>query len=118
MDRDGKAISKAVILAENPNASPSTFSATADSKGAYSLAGIKPGAWKLTVSSPGFVPKTMDIVVEDNGNIRSSLIFILARRRHLPPCPPGDSTARSPQAEPGQHFEALDTVASETRAGC
>ena len=65
-DKGNTNIRGAVILAENPNASPPTFSTTTDNKGVYSLAGIKPGTWKLTVSMPGFVTQTSDIVVEVN----------------------------------------------------
>jgi hypothetical protein len=79
-DAESKPIKNAMILAENPNASPSTFSATTDQKGRYSLAGIKPGVWKLTISLPGFVTETSDIVVDDRGDVLSRLHFVLRRR--------------------------------------
>jgi len=46
----------ATITAENPGASPSSFTATTDDKGRYSIIGLKTGTWKITAVAPGFQP--------------------------------------------------------------
>ncbi len=76
---DGKPLRNAVILAENQDASPPTISATTDQNGEYSLAGIKPGMWRATVSLPGYVSATNEIIVDDTGDVQSSLHFGLLR---------------------------------------
>jgi Flp pilus assembly protein TadD len=53
-DDKGQPIKGATVLAENPSASPSSFTATTDDKGRYSIIGLRSGSWKLTASAPGF----------------------------------------------------------------
>jgi Tfp pilus assembly protein PilF len=53
-DDKGQPIKGATIVAENPNASPSSFTATTDDKGRYSIIGLRSGQWKITASAPGF----------------------------------------------------------------
>ena len=42
----------ATVTAENPQASPSSFTATTDDKGRYSIIGLKTGTWKITAVAP------------------------------------------------------------------
>jgi Carboxypeptidase regulatory-like domain/Tetratricopeptide repeat len=53
-DDKGQPIKGATVIAENPNASPSSFTATTDDKGRYSIIGLRSGQWKITASAPGF----------------------------------------------------------------
>lgn len=53
-DDKGQPIKGATVMAENPNASPSSFTATTDDKGRYSIIGLRSGTWKITASAPGF----------------------------------------------------------------
>ncbi len=53
-DEKGQPVKGATILAENPAASPSSFTATTDDKGRYSIIGLRSGTWKITASAPGF----------------------------------------------------------------
>jgi Tfp pilus assembly protein PilF len=53
-DDKGQPLKGATILAENPSASPSSFTATTDDKGRYSIIGLRSGTWKITASAPGF----------------------------------------------------------------
>ena len=53
-DDKGQPIKGATVLAENPSASPSSFTATTDDKGRYSIIGLRSGPWKITASAPGF----------------------------------------------------------------
>jgi Tfp pilus assembly protein PilF len=52
--QSGQPLKGATITAENPQASPSSFTATTDDKGRYSIIGLKTGTWKVTAVAPGF----------------------------------------------------------------
>jgi tetratricopeptide (TPR) repeat protein len=53
-DQQGQPIRGATVTAENPASSPSTFTATTDDRGRYSIIGLRSGTWKITASAPGF----------------------------------------------------------------
>src|SRR5215207_11562803 len=55
-DDKGQPIKGATVVAENPASSPSSFTATTDDKGRYSIIGLRSGTWKITASAPGFMP--------------------------------------------------------------
>ena len=46
-DEAGQPIKGATITAENPAASPSSFTATTDDKGRFSIIGLRGGTWTL-----------------------------------------------------------------------
>ena len=52
-DDKGQPLKGATVVAENPSASPPSFSATTDDKGRFSIIGLRAGNWKLTASAPG-----------------------------------------------------------------
>src|SRR5262247_1695812 len=56
-DEAGNPIKGATITAENPGASPSSFTATTDDKGRFSIIGLKSGQWTFTAQAPGFAPE-------------------------------------------------------------
>src|ERR671912_1888322 len=51
--QSGQPLKGATITAENPQASPSSFTATTDDKGRYSIIGLKTGTWKVTAGAAG-----------------------------------------------------------------
>ena len=53
-DDTGQPIKGATVTAENPNASPSSFTATTDDKGRFSIIGLRTGQWSFTAQAPGF----------------------------------------------------------------
>ena len=55
-DDKGQPLKGATVVAENPAASPPSFTATTDDKGRFSIIGLRAGNWKLTASAPGFQP--------------------------------------------------------------
>ena len=55
-DQQGQPIKGATVVAENPSASPSSFTATTDDRGRFSIIGLRSGNWKITASAPGFSP--------------------------------------------------------------
>jgi tetratricopeptide (TPR) repeat protein len=52
----GEGIKGATVTAENPNATPSTFTAVTDDRGRWSIIGLRSGTWKITASAPGYLP--------------------------------------------------------------
>jgi hypothetical protein len=53
-DADDHPIKGATITAENPNAAPSSFTATSDAKGRFGFLGLRGGLWTFTVRAPGY----------------------------------------------------------------
>ena len=66
-DQNNQPLKGATITAENPNASPSSFTATTDDRGRYSIIGLRAGSWKITASAPGFQPSSGSVGVKTIG---------------------------------------------------
>ena len=81
----GQPLKGATITAENPAASPSSFTATTDDKGRYSIIGLKTGTWKITASAPGFQPSSGQVPVRSLGAPMPPVDFALAPARPAPP---------------------------------
>lgn len=77
-DQQGQPIKGATVTAENPNASPSSFTATTDDRGRYSIIGLRSGTWKITVSAPGFQPAARNVPVRTIGTPMPPEDFVLA----------------------------------------
>jgi tetratricopeptide (TPR) repeat protein len=77
-DGQGQPIKGATVTAENPQASPSTFTATTDDKGRYSIIGLRSGTWKITASAPGFTPGGGSIPVRTIGAPNPPVDIVLA----------------------------------------
>jgi tetratricopeptide (TPR) repeat protein len=77
-DQSGQPIKGATILAENPNASPASFTATTDDRGRYSIIGLRSGQWKVTASAPGFQPQSGSLKVSTIGTPMPPVDFTLA----------------------------------------
>lgn len=77
-DTNGQPIKGATVTAENPSASPSSFTATTDDRGRYSMIGLRSGTWKLTASGPGFAPSEGNVNVRTIGGAMPPVDFALA----------------------------------------
>jgi tetratricopeptide (TPR) repeat protein len=55
-DEAGQPIKGAVVRADNPNATPNSFTSTTDDRGRFSMLGLKSGRWTFTAEAPGFLP--------------------------------------------------------------
>jgi Flp pilus assembly protein TadD len=77
-DPNNQPLKGATVTAENPNASPSSFTATTDDKGRYSIIGLKSGPWKITASAPGFSPSSGSVAVRTVGAPMPPVDFVLA----------------------------------------
>jgi hypothetical protein len=77
-DTSGQPLKGATVTAENPTASPSSFTATTDDKGRYSIIGLKTGTWKVTATAPGFSPSSGQVPVRSLGAPMPPVDFALA----------------------------------------
>jgi tetratricopeptide (TPR) repeat protein len=77
-DANGQALKGATVMAENPSASPSSFTATTDDRGRYSIIGLRSGNWKITASAPGFAPSSGSVNVRTIGTPMPPVDFVLA----------------------------------------
>ncbi|HEV2984667.1 MAG TPA: tetratricopeptide repeat protein [Vicinamibacterales bacterium] len=78
-DDAGQPIKGATVTAENPNASPSSFTATTDDKGRFSIIGLKSGVWSFTAQAPGFAPEGGKLPVQTIGTPNPPLTFTLKK---------------------------------------
>jgi tetratricopeptide (TPR) repeat protein len=77
-DDKGQPVKGATVVAENPAASPSSFTATTDDRGRFSIIGLRTGNWKITASAPGFQPSSGSLNVRTIGAPNPPLEFTLA----------------------------------------
>lgn len=78
-DEAGQPIKGATVTAENPNASPSSFTATTDDKGRFSIIGLRSGQWTFTAQAPGFAPEAGKLGVQTIGTPNPPLTFTLKK---------------------------------------
>ena len=77
-DDKGQPLKGATVVAENPGASPPSFTATTDDKGRFSIIGLRSGNWKLTASAPGFQPSVGQVPIRTIGAPNPPVEFTLA----------------------------------------
>ena len=76
-DDKGQPVKGATVVAENPAASPPSFTATTDDKGRFSIIGLRAGNWKLTASAPGFQPQVGQVPIRTIGAPNPPVEFTL-----------------------------------------
>jgi tetratricopeptide (TPR) repeat protein len=77
-DTNGQPIKGATVVAENPASAPSSFTATTDDRGRYSMIGLKAGSWKVTASAPGFAASSGNVPIKTIGAPMPPVDFTLA----------------------------------------
>ncbi len=77
-DDKGQPLKGATVVAENPSASPPSFTATTDDKGRFSIIGLRAGNWKLTASAPNFQPSVGQVPIRTIGQPNPPVEFVLA----------------------------------------
>ena len=78
-DEAGNSIKGATVTAENPAASPSSFTATTDDKGRFSIIGMKSGGWSFSAAAPSFGPETGKMNVSTIGAPNPPLTFTMKK---------------------------------------
>lgn len=99
-DEAGQPIKGATVTAENPGASPSSFTATTDDKGRFSIIGLRTGQWTFSAQAPGFGPETGRLSVQTIGAPNPPLTFTLKKGGAAAPAGAlGGMAAKDLQAE-------------------
>lgn len=98
-DDAGQPIKGATVTAENPGASPSSFTATTDDKGRFSIIGLRGGQWTFTAQAPGFSPESGKMNVQTIGQPNPPLTFTLKKGGGSPGSALGSMAPKDLQAE-------------------
>jgi Tfp pilus assembly protein PilF len=75
----------ATVVAENPNASPSSFTAVSDDKGRFAMLGLRSGSWVIRAAAPRYLPLGGPVQVRSLAT-NPPMEFRLEK---APPVPPG-----------------------------
>src|SRR5262245_7396324 len=78
-DDRGQPIKGATVTADNPDASPSSFTATSDDKGRFGMIGLKSGAWTLIASAPGYTAQSSEMNVRQSAASNAPAVFVLKK---------------------------------------
>jgi Flp pilus assembly protein TadD len=95
-EADGEPIPGATLLFEHPDA-PNRLTATSDSRGRYSVIGMRSGEWSVSVQAPGYEPQAARILVRQA--TPSTASFTLTRVPAPPPSALGEVAPKDLQAE-------------------
>jgi Flp pilus assembly protein TadD len=98
-DEAGQPIKGATVTAENPDASPNSFTATTDDKGRFSVIGLRQGQWTFTAQAPGFMPESGRLRVQTIGTPNPPLTFTLKKGGAGPASALGNAAAKDIQAD-------------------
>jgi tetratricopeptide (TPR) repeat protein len=99
-DEGGEPIKGATVTAENPEASPPSFTATTDDKGRFGMIGLRTGrgSWSFIARAPGYSPQASEMNVRtqpaNNPPLAFALVKIIA-----PPSILGPIAAKDLQAD-------------------
>ena len=106
-DEAGNPIKGATVTAENPAASPSSFTATTDDKGRFSIIGLKSGSWSFAAQAPGYGPEAGKLNVSTIGAPNPPLTFTMKKGGAAGPSSAlGSAAAKDLQAD----LAAADTL--------
>src|SRR3954453_21065765 len=98
-DEAATQIKGATVTAENPGASPSSFTATTDDKGRFSIIGLKSGQWSFSAQAPGFGPEAGKLNVSTIGAPNPPLTFTMKKGGGGPTSALGSTAAKDLQAD-------------------
>jgi Flp pilus assembly protein TadD len=109
-DDSGSPIKGATVTAENPNIGPTTYTASTDDRGRFTIIGLRAGQWRFTAYAPGHAGDVGEMSVRF-GSPNPPLAFTLRKNGPLPTAPLGNVTARDLQAQ----LSAADTLFNQER---
>jgi Flp pilus assembly protein TadD len=96
-DDHGDPVKSATIIAENPDASPSSFTATSDEKGRFGIIGLRSGVWQMRASAPGYASDGGELNVRTMPTVTPPVTFTL-QKLIVPPSALGTTAPRDLQA--------------------
>jgi Tfp pilus assembly protein PilF len=95
-DDGGDPIKGATVTAANTDIGPTTFTATTDNQGRFSIIGLRAGNWKFIAQAPGHTTEAGQLAVRF-GSPNPPLTFTLRRNGPSPDAPLGSISARDLQ---------------------
>jgi Flp pilus assembly protein TadD len=98
-DDTGQPLKGATVTAENPSAAPSSFTATTDEKGRFSIIGLRTGTWTFSAQAPGFGREGTQLNVQTIGAPNPPLTFTLRKSGPAPVGALGTMTPKDLQSE-------------------
>jgi Flp pilus assembly protein TadD len=96
-DDHGDPVKSATIIADNPEASPASFTATSDDKGRFGIIGLRSGVWQLRASAPGYASDGGELNVRTMPAVTAPVTFTL-QKLIVPPSALGSTAPRDLQA--------------------
>jgi Flp pilus assembly protein TadD len=78
-DDHGDPVKGATVLAENPDASPTSFTASTDEKGRFGIIGLRSGVWSLRASAPGYSSDGGELNVRTMPGVTPPVTFTLQK---------------------------------------
>jgi tetratricopeptide (TPR) repeat protein len=100
-DADGRPVKGASITAENPDAVPTTFTATSDAKGRFGMLGLRGGTWTITIDAPGFEKALTRLTTKTLGTVPALDVRLDRAQEALPPGPLANIDANTLQQKLG-----------------
>ena len=96
-DDRGDPIRGATIIAENPDASPRSFTASSDESGRFAMIGLRSGVWSFRAGAPGHSVDGGEVNVRTMPGVTPPLTFTL-QKLIVPPSALGSVAPRDLQA--------------------
>ena len=78
-DDHGDPVKGATIIAENGDASPSSFTASSDEKGRLAMIGLKSGVWQMRAGAPGYTAHGGELNVRSMPGVTPPVTFTLQK---------------------------------------
>jgi tetratricopeptide (TPR) repeat protein len=97
-DDSGNPVKGATVTAVNPNIGPTTYTATTDDKGRFTIIGLRAGQWRFGASAPGYAGDVGELSVRF-GSPNATLALTLRKNGPLATAPLGSVTAREIQSQ-------------------
>jgi Flp pilus assembly protein TadD len=97
-DDGGQAVKGATVTAENPNLGATSYTATTDDKGRFTIIGLRAGQWRFVAYAPGHAGDVAEMPVRF-GSPNPAITFTLRKNGPTAAAPLGNITAKDLQAQ-------------------
>jgi tetratricopeptide (TPR) repeat protein len=116
-DERGEPVRGATIIAENPDASPSSFTSSSDDRGRFAIIGLRSGLWTFRAGAPGFTTDGGELNVRagTNPQITFSLQKLITPPSALGSVAPRDLQAALARADALYNKQQWDDAIEEYR---
>ncbi len=78
-DEDGQALKGATVVADNRSQGTTTFTATTDERGRFSMIGLRPGQWRFIAQAPAHEPAAIEIPIRAASTANPPITFALRK---------------------------------------